>query len=85
MKYLRKLNESGSRNEKAPPILAEFNDWLLHHITKLPKRHQLGKAIYYVLNHWEALTHYLKNGRFSFRKKQQDFNTFIYPVAFLLC
>ena len=51
------------RNEKAPIILAEFKDWLLQHITKVPKQHQLGKAIFYVLNHWEALTNYLQDGR----------------------
>lgn len=51
------------RNEKAPPILDEFKIWLLHHMTKVPKQHQLGKAIYYVLNHWEALTNYLKDGK----------------------
>jgi len=51
------------RNEKAPPILNEFKDWLLQHVTKVPKQHQMGKGIYYVLNHWEALTNYLKNGR----------------------
>jgi len=51
------------RNEKCPPILEEFKNWLLHHVTKVPKQHQLGKAIYYVLNHWEALTNYLKAGQ----------------------
>ncbi len=51
------------RNERAPPILKEFKAWLLEHVTKVPKQHQLGKAIYYVLNNWEALTNYLKNGR----------------------
>jgi transposase len=51
------------RNEKAPPILEEFKHWLLQHVTKVPKQHQLGKAIYYALNHWEALTNYLKDGR----------------------
>jgi len=44
------------RNEKAPPILDEFKDWLFQHVTKVPKQHQLGKAIYYVRNSWEALT-----------------------------
>jgi len=51
------------RNEKVPPILEEFKNWLLHHVTKVPKQHQLGKGIYYVLNHWESLTNYLKDGR----------------------
>lgn len=51
------------RNEKAPPILDELKSWLTFNITKLPKQHQIGKAIYYVLNNWEALTSYLKDGR----------------------
>lgn len=51
------------RNEKAPPILDEFKTWLLHHSPKVPKQHQLGKAIFYVLNHWQALTNYLKDGQ----------------------
>lgn len=51
------------RNEKAPPILDEFKTWLLEHVTKVPKQHQLGKAIYYVLNNWETLINYLKDGR----------------------
>jgi transposase len=51
------------RNEKASPILEKFKVWLLQHITKVPKQHQLGKAIYYVINHWEKLINYLKNGQ----------------------
>lgn len=50
------------RNEKAPPILEEFKKWLTINILKLPKQHQLGKGMHYVLNHWEALTNYLKDG-----------------------
>jgi len=50
------------RNEKSPLILEELKDWLLSHLTKLPKQHQMGKAMNYVLNHWSALTSYLKNG-----------------------
>jgi transposase len=51
------------RNEKIPPILEEFKKWLTINIVKLPKQHQLGKGMYYVLNHWEALTNYLKDGQ----------------------
>jgi hypothetical protein len=51
------------RNEKAPPILDDFKIWLSYHLTKVPKQHQLGKAIYYVLNNWKALINYLKDGR----------------------
>lgn len=39
------------RHEKAPPILEKFKSWLHHHLTKVPKQHTMGKAIYYVLNH----------------------------------
>jgi transposase len=51
------------RNEKAPPILEEFKAWLLSYLPQLPKQHQMGKAMYYVLNHWESLTNYLKDGQ----------------------
>lgn len=51
------------RNEKAPPILDELKSWLTSNITKLPKQHQIGKALYYVLNNWEGVTSYLKDGR----------------------
>jgi transposase len=51
------------RLEKAPPILEKLNAWLHQHLTKVPKQHALGKAIYYALNNWEALTNYLKDGR----------------------
>ncbi|MHB1948134.1 MAG: IS66 family transposase [Gammaproteobacteria bacterium] len=51
------------RNEKALPILHEFKEWLTYNITKVPKQHQIGKAIYYTLNNWEALTRYLNDGR----------------------
>ncbi len=67
------------RNEKAPLILAEFKDWLLQHITKVPKQHQLGKAIYYVLNHWEALTNYLRDGRLEIDNNKIE--NFIRPLA----
>ncbi len=29
----------------------------------MPKQHQIGKAIFNVLNNWNALTNYLKDGR----------------------
>jgi hypothetical protein len=33
------------REEKTPPILNEFKQWLLHHLTKIPMQHKIGKAI----------------------------------------
>lgn len=67
------------RNEKVPPILNEFKSWLLYHITKVPKQHQLGKAIYYVLNNWETLTNYLKHGQLEIDNNKLE--NLIRPLA----
>jgi transposase len=61
--HLSHAERHSLRNQKAPSILEEFKAWLLSHIPQLPKQHQMGKAMYYVLNHWESLTNYLKNGQ----------------------
>jgi len=50
------------RRRQARPILKQFKRWLLrHHLTVLPKS-PIGKAIAYVLNHWQALNNYLRDG-----------------------
>jgi transposase len=67
------------RNEKAPSILQELKSWALHHLTKVPKQHQLGKAIYYVLNNWEALTRYLKDGQLEIDNNKIE--NLIRPIA----
>ncbi len=51
------------RLEKSKPILDEFKLWLDEiYPTVLPKS-SLGKAVAYVLNHWDGLIHYLSDGR----------------------
>jgi transposase len=67
------------RNEKAPIILNEFKEWLLLNCTKLPKQHQIGKAIYYVLNHWKALTNYLVDGQLEIDNNKIE--NLIRPIA----
>jgi transposase len=53
------------RQQQAPPIMealkAIYEDWRK---TELPEG-PLGKAARYALNQWEALQHYLKDGRLS--------------------
>jgi transposase len=51
------------REKYAPPILAEFKQWLEHHLTKVPPQQKLGQAIQYSLNNWKELNHYLKDGQ----------------------
>jgi transposase len=51
------------RHQQAPPIFAEFKNWLETHVTKVPKQHKLGQGIQYTLRHWHKLTGYLKEGR----------------------
>jgi len=67
-KYARENNLSPQqryelRQQKAPPIFAEFKTWLETYLTKVPKQHKLGQGIQYVLRHWKELTAYLKDGR----------------------
>ena len=51
------------RQSKAPPILAEFKEWLENRLLKTPEQGKLGQALRYCLTHWTNLTHYLKDGR----------------------
>ncbi len=51
------------REKQAPPILAEFKQWLEEYLPKVPPRQKLGQAIQYALNNWKELNHYLKDGR----------------------
>ena len=51
------------RNEKAPPIWQAFKEWLEYHLPKTSEQGKIGKAIHYMLAHWEGLTAYLKDGR----------------------
>lgn len=56
---------AAQRQKQAPPIMdalkTTFEDWRK---TELPEG-PLGKAARYALNQWEALQHYLKDGRLS--------------------
>ncbi|MFT3741108.1 MAG: IS66 family transposase [Gammaproteobacteria bacterium] len=51
------------RLEKAKPILDAFKIWLDHHLTKTSTQGTIGKAIRYVISHWDSLINYLRDGR----------------------
>jgi transposase len=53
------------RQEKCPPILKEFKEWLeAEHLKTTPKS-PIGKAIGYTLNRWAKLTVYTTDGNIS--------------------
>lgn len=51
------------RLKESKPILDCIKSWLEKSLPGTPAQSKLGKAIRYMLQRWEALTNYLKNGR----------------------
>lgn len=50
------------RQEKAKPILDEFELWLKETSLKVPPKSMLGKALFYALSQWPRLVRYLDDG-----------------------
>ena len=50
------------RQQHAKPILLEFKIWLAQKQKQAPPQSTLGKAIYYFVEHWDALNIYLEYG-----------------------
>ena len=66
-KYARKNEMSfeqiqALRQEKAKPILDQFEIWLDTHYPLVPPKSLLGKAIQYALNQWDRLIVYVNEG-----------------------
>ncbi len=53
------------RQEKAKPILDDFEKWLSKRKLETPPKGLLGKAISYALNQWDRLGGYIKDGHLS--------------------
>lgn len=51
------------RLEKAKPILENFHAYLTAMYPRIPPKSALAQAVFYTLNQWEKLNHYLKDGR----------------------
>jgi len=67
------------RLAKAKPILEDIEKLLREVRDKTAPKSKLGEAIAYMLNHWEALTAYLKDGRL--RIDNNDNERLIKPFA----
>ena len=50
------------RQEKALPILSDFQKWLLEEEPKVLPKSPMAQAIAYALRHWQALTRYRDDG-----------------------
>jgi transposase len=53
------------RQQRSLPVLEKLKRWLLATIKSEPPSSDLAKAAAYALNHWEALTRFVKDGRVS--------------------
>ncbi len=53
------------RQEKAVPILKEFENYLNALSSKTPPKGLLGKAVNYALKNWSELIRYLENGHIT--------------------
>src|SRR5215218_4175126 len=51
------------REERAKPLVAELEVWLRVQYERVSSKAEIGKAIGYALNHWQALTRFLGDGR----------------------
>jgi transposase len=51
------------RKERAEPLVGELEAWLRVQHARVSRKSETGKALAYALNHWEALTRYLGDGR----------------------
>lgn len=51
------------RRHRSRPILKKIYQWLKKHQPRAPPKSALGQAIFYALNHWQALTVFLTDGR----------------------
>jgi transposase len=52
-----------TRNERSRPLVAELEKFLREQAARLAPSGEMGKAIAYLLNHWDGLTLYLDDGR----------------------
>jgi transposase len=51
------------RKERARPLVIELEAWLRVQHQRVSRKSEIGKAIAYALNHWQALIRFLDDGR----------------------
>ena len=52
-----------ARAERSRPLVAELEGYLRAQAARLSGRSEMGKAVAYLLNHWDGLTLVLQDGR----------------------
>jgi transposase len=69
LEYLADLRElepdarAAFRQERSAPELDKLKPWLVRTLADEPPSSELAKASGYILNHWDALTRFLEDGR----------------------
>ena len=61
-KHMSDIKRYYYRRRYAKPRLKRFYRWLCVQKEHAPPKSPLGKAIHYMLNHWQALNNYLRDG-----------------------
>jgi transposase len=51
------------RRERARPLVIELEAWLRVQHARVSRKSEIGKALAYALNHWQALIRFLDDGR----------------------
>jgi len=51
------------RRKRSKPFIKQLHQWLKKYQPRAPPKSALGRAIFYMLNHWRALTAFLGDGR----------------------
>ena len=65
---VRRLDHAGRallRQECSAPVMEKLKRWLVTTLADEPPSSAMAKATSYMLNHWEALTRFLQDGRLS--------------------
>jgi transposase len=60
------------RQERAPPILSGFREWLDVRQTQVLPQSPLGKAINYAIGRWEALCRFVEDGRLELDNNRSE-------------
>ena len=60
------------REQEAMPVLAQIKELLDDAQLKVPPKSPLGTAVFYSLNHWDALNIYLQDGRLEIDNNKSE-------------
>ena len=60
---LTPARRAGLRQERSQPVLETLKRWLVDTAQTEPPSSDLAKAVAYLLNHWQALTRFVNDGR----------------------